>query len=163
MHISKALASILAVAAMVIAVPHAPAATAAPSAVPWSSVSASMVACGNCLLCNPSTAHKNGEGSVVENAHDRCINLENGSCMDAHPSCGGSSITPFRESVVAKLTRQALDGSERAVLELVESYPDQVEVNSVRGALQVIAECNPDAVIAHIPINSDLLHRLVNH
>lgn len=77
-----------------------------------------------------------------------------------HPACpsGGASLDGVLiQEEVDNLLDRAFDGDPGAVLALLNVYPDLATANYERNALQVVAPCEKKAVIAHIPLTSEML------
>lgn len=118
--------------------------------------------CGYCITCEEDGEQgHNGmelEGGPASGTDHGCFGGI--SCL-GHGSCSGASIESDEDRLYA-LVEQVADGSMEAALELAVSYPDRVETNLERMALQV-SGCNASHIVAHIPLPASIIAAIDLH
>ncbi len=125
--------------------------------------------CGYCSssICADPIAHAfvaSGFLRISVGLDHSCLSFEGGGCP--HIDCTGfadNSDTSFEEAVEA-LSALAADGGVMAVsrmTRILARYPDRVELNVERAAIQVTTSCSQDMIAVHIPLAHDVLSQIL--
>jgi hypothetical protein len=120
--------------------------------------------CGECQVCGINQHFVDNGGGTVGAPHSTCIQDPPLGCVNGHPQCtGGPPKFSLKEDSSDKLwsvVALAAAGDIVAQSELFRDYADQVVFVPARQALQLRASCNPEKVIAHIPVPAGFLATL---
>jgi hypothetical protein len=88
------------------------------------------------------------EGGSLASVHSFCIDIGE---QCAHPPCASALQTvDLQNALILAGGNGRLDLT--SARSLLDKYPDALEYNATRGALQIVG-CAPGTVIAHIPLS----------